>query len=147
MDVIEQSLNIYDKVVVAIMVNSKKKGGLFSLEERKELICKIYKDNPKVEVIVVSKKKAAVDIAIENSCSTMVRGLRDLTDFAYEKQLAELNLVISEGKVNTVAFFANPKNTTISSTAVKELFELGKNIEGFVHPVVKAAIESKFCEE
>lgn len=147
MDVVEQALNIYDKVVVAVMVNSAKRSGLFSLTERKQLIEKIYEDNLRVEVIAIDKVIAAVDIALDNGCNTMVRGLRDLTDFAAEKQLAELNLLISEGKVNTVALFANPKNTTISSTSVKELFRLGKSIDGFVHPIVSKAIEDKFKED
>ena len=146
MDVINQALAIFDKVVVAVMVNSSKNKGLFTMEERKELIEQIYKDNPNVEVIAISGKVAAVDVALENGCRTMVRGLRDLTDFAAEKQLAEINLIIGNEQVNTVALFANPKNTTISSTSVKELFSLGKNIDSFVHPVVNKAIEDKFKE-
>lgn len=147
MDVINQALAIFDKVVVAVMVNSSKNRGLFSIKERKELIEQIYKDNSNVEVIAISGKIAAVDVALENGCNTMVRGLRDLTDFAFEKQLAEINLIIGDEKVNTVALFASPKNTTISSTSVKELFALGKSIDGFVHPVVRHAIEEKVKEK
>ncbi len=146
MDVVDQALKIFDKLIIAVMVNSSKHQGMFSLEERKELIQDIYKDNPNVEVILVDHKVAAVDVALQNACYTMVRGLRDLTDFAAEKQLAEINLIIGEQKVNTVALFANPKNTTISSTSVKELFSLGKSIDSFVHPKVKAAIENKIKE-
>ena len=146
MDVVDQALKIFDKVIIAVMVNSSKHQGMFHLEERRALIKEIYKDNPNVEVILVDHKVAAVDVAIQNGCYTMVRGLRDLTDFAAEKQLAEINLIIGEQKVNTVALFANPKNTTISSTSVKELFLLGKSIDSFVHPKVKAAIENKVKE-
>lgn len=146
MDVVDQALKIFDKVTIAVMVNSSKNYGMFALEERKELIQEIYKDNANVEVIAIDYKVAAVDIAIQNGCYTMVRGLRDLTDFAAEKQLAEINLIISEQKVNTVALFANPNNTTISSTSVKELFSLGKSIDSFVHPKVKAAIQNKVKE-
>ncbi|MBQ8043286.1 MAG: pantetheine-phosphate adenylyltransferase [Clostridia bacterium] len=147
MDVINQALAIFDKVVVAVMVNSSKNKGLFSIEERKALIEQIYKDNHNVEVIAVSGKVAAVDVATQNGCRTMVRGLRDLTDFASEKQLAEINLIIGDERVNTVALFASPKNTTISSTSVKELFSLGKSIDSFVHPAVKQAIGEKLKEE
>ena len=147
MNVIEQALAVFDKVVIAILVNTQKSKGLFSLAERKSLIEQIYKDNPNVEVIAITGKVAAVDVAISYGCSTMVRGLRDLTDFAAEKQLAELNLIISEGKVNTVALFANPKNTTISSTSVKELFALNKSIDNFVHPSVRQAVYEKFKED
>ena len=143
MDVVEQALKIFDKVIIAVMVNSSKHHGMFTLEERKALIEDIYKDNPNVEVIAIGYKIAAVDAAIQNGCYTMVRGLRDLTDFAAEKQLAEINLIIGEQKVNTVALFANPNNTTISSTSVKELFSLGKSIDRFVHPKVNDAIQNK----
>lgn len=146
MDVVDQALKIFDKLIIAVMVNSSKRQGMFSLEERKELIQDIYKYNQNVEVILVDHKVAAVDIALQNGCHTMVRGLRDLTDFAAEKQLAEINLIIGEQKVNTVALFANPKNATISSTSVKELFSLGKSIDSFVHPKVRLAIENKAKE-
>jgi len=146
MDVVEQALKIFDRVIIAVMVNSSKHQGMFALAERKALIQDIYKDNPKVEVILVDYKVAAVDVALQNGCYTMVRGLRDLTDFAAEKQLAEINLIIAEQKINTIALFANPKNTTISSTSVKELFSLGKSIHSFVHPKVKEAIQNKVKE-
>ena len=146
MDVVDQALKIFDKVIIVVMINNSKQQGMFTLEERKELIQDIYKYNPNIEVILVDNKVAAVDVALQNGCHTMVRGLRDLTDFAAEKQLAEINLIIGEQKVNTVALFANPKNTTISSTSVKELFSLGKSIDSFVHPQVKFAIENKVNE-
>jgi len=117
------------------------------LEERVNLIKQIYKDNPHVKVISSDDNIAAVDIAINNDCTTMVRGLRDLTDFADELKLAELNLTISDEKVNTVAFFANPTKTTISSTMVKELTRLNKNIDNFVHPIVKNAISKKLRKD
>jgi len=147
MDVINQALNIFDKVIVAVMVNSSKSKGMFSINERKLLIEQIYKNNPNVEVIAISGKVAAVDVALQNGCRTMVRGLRDLTDFAAEKQLAEINLIIGDEQVNTVALFASPNHTTVSSTSVKELFALGKNVDSFVHPIVIQAIGEKFKEE
>lgn len=147
MDIISQALKIYDEVIVAVLVNSSKKSGMFTLEERINLIKEIYKNNPKVKVISSDENIAAVDVALNNGCTTMVRGLRDLTDFADELKLAELNLTISDEKVNTVAFFANPAKTTISSTMVKELTRLNKNIDNFVHPVVKSAINKKLGKD
>lgn len=144
MDVVDQALKVFDKVVIGVLTNEQKKAGLFSLDERKGLIGEIYKDNPNVEVIAMSDNVAAVDVAINNGCATMVRGLRDITDFAQEVMLSELNLMISDGKINTIAFFANPSNTTISSTMVKELFKLNKSISAFVHPVVEKAIANKY---
>ena len=147
MDIISQALKIYDEVIVAVLVNSSKKSGMFTLEERVKMIQEIYKNSPNIKVISCDKNIAAVDVAINNDCTTMVRGLRDLTDFADELKLAELNLTISDEKVNTVAFFANPTKTTISSTMVKELTRLNKSIDNFVHPIVKAAINKKLRKD
>lgn len=145
MNVVDQALEIYDKVVIAVLINRNKKSGWFTIEERKQLIEQIYKDNPRVEV--VCSDLAAVDVALNNGCKTMAIGLRDVTDYSYEKYKAEVNFVISEEKVNTIALFANPKNTTISSSLVKELFGLGKSISSFVHPLVEEAIKNKFKED
>lgn len=142
-DIVNQALGIYDKVIVAVLVNSGKKSPMFTIEERKQLIQEIYKDDARIEVISTGDDIAAVDIALNNGCNTMVRGLRDLTDFAEELKLANINHVISDDKVNTVALFANPKNITISSSNVKELFRLKKDISSFVHPIVYDAIKNK----
>ena len=147
MNIVEQALNIYDVVVIAILVNSNKKTGWFTLTEREEIIRQIYKDNPRVEVISANGGVAAVDIALDNGCNTMVTGLRDITDYSYEKHKAEVNFLISEEKVSTIALFANPKNTTISSSLVKELVNIGKSVDSFVHPIVQEAIAKKFKEE
>lgn len=146
-NIIEQALTIYDKVIVAIMINANKKEGLFSFEERKRLIEQVFNNDPRVEVIAVTEKVSAVSIAIKQGCNTQIRGLRDITDFANEKHLAELNHVISHGKVKTIALFADPKNTTISSSTVKELCILKEDISEFVHPVVEKAIKEKLGEK
>lgn len=147
MDVVEQSLKIFDKVIIAVLVNSKKSGGLFTIDEREALIKDIYKDNPNVEVVAVSKKQAAVNIALENGCTTIVKGLRNVTDYSYEVDQAKINLeVVSKGAVNTIAVFADPDKSMISSTMVKELFELGIGISEFVHPIVEESIKSKYKE-
>lgn len=146
MDVVRQALKTYDKVIIGIFVNSSKNSGLFTLEEREKIIKEIYLNEPKIEVISCDKNVATVDIALANGCDTIVRGLRDLTDFASEINMAALNLQISNEKVNTVAYFANPANVTISSSMVKEVFRLGKDISPFVHPIVKREIIKKFEE-
>lgn len=146
MDVIEQALNIFDKVIIAILVNPKKNNGLFSFEERENLIKKIYENDDRIEVIRMIENKATVDIALDYNCTTLIRGLRNITDFAEEVSLSEVNLLISNNNVHTVAFFANPGKTTISSTNVKVLFNLGKDISKFVHPIVIEAIKNKLKE-
>lgn len=143
MDVINQALKVYDKVIISVLVNSEKDGGMFTFDERVEMIKRIYANNPRIEVISMQDSIAAVDIALNNNCDTMIRGLRDESDFADEVKRATLNLMISDNKVHTVAFFANPTKTTISSTTVKELLRLGKDISHFVPPIVENALKIK----
>lgn len=144
MDVVEQALNIYEKVIIAVLQNEGKGGGWFTLDERKELIKEIYKDNPNVEIITAPANTAVVDIALQNGCTTLVKGLRDVTDFEYERKMAALNLMLSDNKINTISLFANPQHTTISSSNVKAIYNIGKSIKPFVHPIIEEAINEKF---
>ena len=76
----------------------------------------------------------------------IIKGLRNVTDFAYEVEQAKLNLEISNGEVNTIALFANPTKTIISSSTVKELFSINKDISPYVPEIVRQAIINK-CKE
>ncbi len=135
MNIIDQASNLFDEVIVAILVNPSKKLSLFSLDERLEIIKEIYKNNEKVKV--VSGTGAAVDIAILNECKAIIRGLRGLSDYDYEVQLAQINKDISNGEINTICLFADKDYQFISSSVVKELFNLNKSIDNYVAPIVK----------
>ena len=135
MNIINQASDLFDEVVVAILVNPSKKISMFSLEQRLEIIKEVFKDNDKIKVI--SGSGAAVDIAILNECKAIIRGLRGLSDYDYEVQLAQINKDISNNKVNTICLFADKEYQFISSSMVKEVFNLGKDIDKYVDPVVK----------
>ena len=135
MNIINQASDLFDEVVVAILVNPSKKISMFSLEQRLEIIKEIFKDNDKIKI--VSGSGAAVDIAILNECKAIIRGLRGLSDYDYEVQLAQINKDISNNKVNTICLFADKEYQFISSSMVKEVFNLGKDIDKYVDPVVK----------
>ena len=135
MNIINQASDLFDEVVVAILVNPSKKISMFSLEQRLEIIKEIFKDNDKIKI--VSGTGAAVDIAILNECKAIIRGLRGLSDYDYEVQLAQINKDISNNKVNTICLFADKEYQFISSSMVKEVFNLGKDIDKYVDPVVK----------
>lgn len=141
MNIIEQASNLFDEVVVAVLNNPQKKSGMFTFEERLEIIKEIYKrcDN----INVVSGKDAAVDVALLNGCKAIVRGLRSLSDFDYEIQLQQINKEISDNKVNTICLFADKEYQFISSTMVKEVFSLGKDVDRYVDPYVKRKMLEK----
>ena len=134
MNVIDQASELFDTVVVAIMQNPAKKSGMITIEERTEMDKNIYKNNKNIEV--VTGTGAAVDVALENGCKAVIRGLRSLSDFDYEVQLQQINKEISNEKVNTIGFFADKEYQFVSSSMVKEVFNLGKDITRYVDSVV-----------
>ncbi len=147
MDVIDQALKVFDKVIVCVMVNSSKKNYTFSLEERVELIKELYKDEPKVEVIYTDKKISATNMAIKNGATSIIKGLRNVTDFAYEFEQAKLNFEISDSKINTIAFFASPSKTVIASSTIKELYSLNIDISPYAPKLVIDALSKKIRRE
>lgn len=134
MNIIEQASELFDEVIVAVMQNSSKKASFFSLDERLEMIKDLYKLRNKLTVI--KGEGAAVDVAVENNCQAIVRGLRGLSDFDYEMQIAQVNRDISYNKINTVCLFADAELTSVSSSAVREIFSLGKDVSKYVDDIV-----------
>lgn len=141
MNIIDQASDLFDEVVVSVLINSNKKSSFFSSEERVKLIENIYKENKKVKVITA--QGAAVDVAIDNDCLAIVRGLRGVTDFDYEISMQQVNKEISDYKVNTICFFADPNYQFLSSSMVKEVFMLGKDISKYVDDSVQKQMEVK----
>ena len=135
MNIVDQASELFDEVVIAILKNPSKKTSLFTLEERLDIIKKLYEKKENVKVITGSG--AAIDIAMLNNCKAIIRGLRSLSDYDYEVQLQQINKEISNGKINTVCLFADKEYQFISSSMVKEVFNLDKEISKYVDPVVK----------
>lgn len=135
MNVIKQASGLFDEVIVAVLQNSSKKTGLFTIEERLEIIKELYKEVNNIKV--VSGSGAAVDIAMLYKCRAIVRGLRGLSDYDYEVSLNYINKDISNGEVNTICLFADKDYQFISSSVVKEVFNLDKEISNYVDPLVK----------
>ncbi len=143
MDIISQAKELFDEVIVAVMMNSQKKESLFTIEERKNLIQKLYKSE---NIKVVTGSGATVDLAIAYDCKAIIRGLRGMTDFDYEIQLAEINKDISENQINTVCLFADSNHQFISSSIVKEVLSLNKSIEKYVDPIVEEEMKKKILK-
>ncbi len=134
MNIVEQASALFDEVIIAVMQNPSKKSGLFTLEERLEIIKELYQRMNNVRVI--SASGAAVDVALLNECKAIIRGLRSLSDYDYEVQLQQMNKEISNNKVNTICLFADKDYQFVSSSMVKEVFNLDKDISKYVDPIV-----------
>ncbi len=135
MNIVEQASNLFDEVIIAVMQNPLKKSGLFTLEERMEIIKELYQRINNVRVI--SASGAAVDVALLHECKAIIRGLRSLSDYDYEVQLQQMNKEISNNKVNTICLFADKEYQFVSSSMVKEVFNLNKNVSRYVDPIVE----------
>ena len=135
MNIVEQASNLFDEVIIAVMQNPLKKSGLFTLEERMEIIKELYQRINNVRVI--SACGAAVDVALLHECKAIIRGLRSLSDYDYEVQLQQMNKEISNNKVNTICLFADKEYQFVSSSMVKEVLNLDKDISRYVDPIVQ----------
>ncbi len=135
MNIVEQATSLFDEVVIAVMQNPLKKSELFTLEERMEIIRELYQRMNNVKVI--SGSGATVDLALANECKAIIRGLRSLSDFDYEVQLQQVNKEISNNKVNTICLFADREYQFASSSRVKEIFSLDKDVSRYVAPLVQ----------
>lgn len=135
MNIVKQASDLFDEVIIAVMQNHLKKSALFTLEERLEIIKELYQRMNNVKVI--SASGAAVDVALLNECKAIIRGLRSLSDYDYEVQLQQMNKEISDNKVNTICLFADKEYQFVSSSMVKEVLNLDKDISRYVDPIVQ----------
>ena len=141
MDIISQASNLFDEVVIAVLQNSNKKNSLFTLEERVEIIKDLYKKIDNIKV--VTGRGAAVDIALLNECKAIVRGLRSISDFDYEIKMNQINKEISDNKINTICLFADKEYLYTSSSMVKELLYLEKDVSKYIDSSVLEKIYLK----
>lgn len=141
MDIIEQASNLFDEVLVAILINPEKKNVFFSQKERLEIIKEIYKN--KKNIAVISSNKLGVDLAKEKDCKIIIRGLRSILDFEYEYQLSLTNTDLSNNEVTTVCLFSKPEYQNISSSTVKQIFKLNRDISKYVNPYVEKKMNDK----
>ena len=135
MNIVKQASDLFDEVIIAVLQNPLKKSSLFTLEERIEIIKELYKNVSNIKI--VSDSKAAVDIALLYGCKAIIRGLRSLSDYDYEVQLQQINKEISNNQINTICLFADKEYQFVSSSVVKELFNLNKDFSRYVYPLVQ----------
>ena len=139
-DLIDRAAKMFSHVTVGIASNPSKKP-LFELSERVELIQEVTKHLNNVEVIGFTGLLA--DFADKQQANILIRGLRAVSDFEYEFQLANMNRRLNP-KLESVFLTPAEENSFISSTLVKEVALHRGNVEGFCHPVVQQALQDKF---
>lgn len=132
LDVINRASKIFDEVVVAV-AKSEKKHTLFPLEERRQLAEEATADIPNVKVIAFSG--LLVDLADEVDAHAVVKGLRAITDFEYEFQMAALNSTMREN-VETFFIMSPPEYMYLSSSILREMASMGGDVTKFVPPCV-----------
>jgi len=140
LSILNRALKIFDKLIIAILINPKK-SPLFSLEERTAMIGEILKDKTNIEVD--SFEGLLVDYAVKRGSNVIVRGLRALSDFEFEFQLALMNRKLNRD-VQSIFLMTDYKWFYTSSTIIKEAASLGGKIDGLVPPVVCKRLKEKY---
>ena len=138
-DIIRRGAKMFDRIIVAILLNADK-APLFTAAERVRLIREVFKDTPSVEADTF--EGLLVDYARQQQANVIVRGLRAVSDFEYEMQMALMNRHLSPD-VETVFMMPAEQYTYVSSRLVKEVASLG----GSVHGLVPDAVEARLLEK
>jgi len=138
-DIIERAARLYDRVVIAVAINQDKTP-LFSLDERVAIVRQVFADRPHVEVDTF--EGLLVEYARRKGASVIVRGLRAVSDFEYEFQMALMNRHLAP-EIETTFMMPAEQYTYISSRLIKEVFALGGQIDGLVPPLVEQRLHAR----
>ncbi|MDP8268629.1 MAG: pantetheine-phosphate adenylyltransferase [Candidatus Tenebribacter davisii] len=139
-DILTKASKVFDKIILAVADNTGK-DTIFTLEERTDLCKRSIVENNKIEVMNFSG--LAIDFANEIDATTMIRGLRALSDFEYELSLTLMNKNLCE-ELETVFFVPDNKYLYLSSTMIREVVSLGGAVSDFVPDCVEEALIQKF---
>lgn len=132
---VSRALSMFDEVVIAIGVNALKRP-MFTVEERTAMLESLFANEPRVKVM--SYSGLTVDVARECGAQFMLRGVRSVIDFEYERSIADVNREISG--LETVMLFTEPMYAHISSSVVRELLSYGRDVSSFVPEQMKLPV-------
>jgi pantetheine-phosphate adenylyltransferase len=143
LDIIQRGCKLFDEIIVAILVNPDKTP-FFSVEERREILAGVLKDIEQggCKVVVESFEGLLVQYAAERKAHAIVRGIRAISDYEYELQMALMNRRL-EPSLETVFMMPAEEYSYVSSRLVKEVFHLGGNIDGLVPGLVEERMRTK----
>jgi len=142
-DIISRGARIFDRIIVAILINAEK-APLFSMEERLKIAQEVFKDFPNVEIDTFDG--LLVDYVERRRAHVIVRGLRAVSDFEFEFQMALMNRRLN-GKIETVFMMPAENYSYLSSRLVKEIAELGGSVTGLVPEIVERRLKQRFKKE
>ena len=140
LDIVERASKIFDQVVVSVAAS---RSGLFTTEERVELLTATVA--PLGNVRVRSHRGLTVDAAAEEGATVLVRGLRALTDFTVEFDMALMNREMAP-TVDSVFLMTAVNHLFVSASRIRELASFGRDVSALVHPVVNEALKQKFAD-
>jgi len=140
LDVIQRASRLFDELYVAIMYNEEK-SGTFSVAERKEMLEKVTKDMPNVKVI--SEDGLTIVAARKYGAKFLVRGIRAVSDYEYELQLATANLIMAE-EIETIFFLTHPEYSFLSSSVAKAIAKNQGDITKFIPEEIRNQVLKKY---
>lgn len=125
--IVERGLPLFDEIVIGVGVNENKRP-LFTPEERVRSIAELYADEPRIRVVAYDD--LTIDLARREQAGFILRGLRSVKDFEYERDIANMNFRLAG--VETILLFTEPHYSSISSSVVRELIAFGKDVADFL---------------
>jgi pantetheine-phosphate adenylyltransferase len=143
LDIIERGLPLFDKLYIGIGLNSNK-APMFSDKQRKLWLEEIFKDEPKIKVVVY--EGLTVDCCKKVRANYIVRGIRYVNDFEYEKAIADMNRSLDEN-IETIFLTCLPKYTSVASTLVRDVIRNGGDVSQFVPDAVLKTIQQNNKKE
>ncbi len=141
LDIILRGAKTFDKLIVGVLINVDKNNGLFNIDERVELIKRVTKEFPNVEV--VSFSGLLIDFMKQNNSNIILKGLRAFSDFEYEFQMALMNKEL-DAEIETLFMMTSAQFSYISSSSVKQVAKFGGELRGLVPEIVIGDIKNKF---
>ncbi len=143
-DIIKRALNVFDEVIVGVLNNTTKET-LFTVDERQKLIeeeFKAFRDNLSVQIF----SGLLVDFVKEHEAQVIIRGLRAISDYDYESQMALMNKTLASS-IETFFMITSVNNSYISSSLVRQIAQFGGDVSKLVSPHVEAAVKAKFSKQ
>jgi len=142
LDIIGRAAGVYDEVVVAVLINITKRS-MFTVDERVEMLREVTKDYGNVRI--ERFHGLLVDFCAANGITAVIKGLRAVSDFEYEMQMAQMNYRLAQ--VETLFMTTNPLYSFLSSSLIKEIAKYGGDVSGLVPDTVLTRLQARLAEE